>query len=170
MQDNRFEKEISINAKLGYKLFVPKDYNSSQEWPLLLFLHGIKKRGNDFSLLNRYGLLKHAEENIDFPFLVVAPQCPSFANWPVVRNEVIGLLRHILSSYQVDKKRVYVTGFSMGGHGVWDLAVWYPELFAAAVPIAGWFEKEAAKEINVPIWAFHGEQDDTVAVSRDLWT
>ena len=38
---------------------------------------------------------------------------------------------------QVDKDRIYVMGLSMGGMGTFDLAIRYPEVFAAAVPICG---------------------------------
>lgn len=160
-----FDKEITIKAKIGYKLFVPQQYDSIKSWPLIVFLHGIKKRGSDISVLDNYGLLKYAMNNPEFPFLVLAPQCPSNAYWPVVRNEVICLINQVQSDYSVDRRKVYVTGFSMGGNGAWDLAVYTSGIFSAAVPIAGWYEKEAASLINIPVWAFHGEDDDVVPLS-----
>ena len=160
-----FDMEISIKANLGYRLFTPNHYDSNISWPVILFLHGIKKRGKDLSLLDDYGLLKHVETLKDFPFFVLAPQCPSFVSWPVVRHEVIALLIQVLSRFNIHKKQVYLTGFSMGGNGVWDLAAHSSDIFSAAVPIAGWYESEAAQQINIPVWAFHGEDDDVVSIS-----
>ena len=38
----------------------------------------------------------------------------------------------------VDRRRVYLTGHSMGGHGTWHLAANDPDRFAAVAPSAGW--------------------------------
>jgi len=157
--------EFSIKREIGYKLFVPKQYNSTASWPLILFLHGIKKRGNDLSLLDSYGLIKHAEAAEAFPYFVLAPQCPAFTSWVGIRHEVIQLVSQVISSHNIDRSKVYVTGFSMGGNGAWDIAVHSPELFATAVPIAGWYEGEAAAHINIPVWAIHGADDDVVSVT-----
>lgn len=97
---------------------------------------------------------------------MLAPQCPAFVYWPTVRYEVLALLGQVMTDYNVDEKKVYLTGFSMGGNGTWDLAAHYSDLFAAVVPLAGWYEKEAVKNINTPVWVFHGEEDDTVSFSN----
>lgn len=50
-------------------------------------------------------------------------------------------LKQLLDTYlampEVDKKRIYIVGLSMGAMGTYDLVVRYPEIFAAAVPICG---------------------------------
>lgn len=162
------EMEITETIKMGYKLFVPNHYDPSVKWPLLLFLHGINKRGNDLSLLDNYGLLKYAEAQQDYPYFVLAPQCPSNYMWPVVRGEVTKLLTQILSEFNIDKKQVYVTGFSMGGNGAWDYALHASEHFTAAVPIAGWYENASAPNIDTPVWAFHGAEDDVVPIAGSI--
>ncbi|MDF2650609.1 MAG: hypothetical protein K0Q73_6414 [Paenibacillus sp.] len=54
----------------------------------------------------------------------------------------------------------------MGGNGTWDFASRSSEIFSAAVPISGWFDSEKAMLLkDVPIWAFHCEDDDIVPVS-----
>ena len=59
--------------------------------------------------------------------------------------------------YNIDAKRVYVMGLSMGGYGTWDAVQRYPGRFAAAVPICGGGDAQGAKVMkNTPIWAFHG--------------
>jgi predicted peptidase len=67
----------------------------------------------------------------------------------------------------VDKGRIYVAGISMGGYGAWDAIQRRAELFAAAIPVCGGGdEAEAPKLKNVPIWAFHGDQDQVVLTIR----
>lgn len=73
----------------------------------------------------------------------------------------------MLAKEQVDPDRVYLTGFSMGGGGTWRTAAAFPTRYAAIVPIAGGGDgRDAARLINMPIWAFHGEADDVVNVSQ----
>jgi predicted peptidase len=67
----------------------------------------------------------------------------------------------------VDRHRLYVTGLSMGGYGTWGLLAARPELFAAGVPICGGGETEQAAVLTeIPIWAFHGDQDAAVPLQR----
>jgi hypothetical protein len=47
-------------------------------------------------------------------------------------------LADAIAKYHGDPRRVYLTGESMGGHGVWHLGVTYPESFAAIGPSDGW--------------------------------
>ena len=51
----------------------------------------------------------------------------------------------------------------MGGYGIWDALARQPELFAAAAPICGGGDPAvAARFKDVPLWAFHGDQDEAV--------
>jgi predicted peptidase len=82
---------------------------------------------------------------------------------------VRALLDHIQARYAVDAKRIYLTGYSTGGFGVWAMAIRYPQRFAALAPIAGGWNSEndtVPRNIcdikDVPTWVFHGAQDDIV--------
>ncbi|MDP0995760.1 prolyl oligopeptidase family serine peptidase, partial [Klebsiella pneumoniae] len=73
----------------------------------------------------------------------------------------------LADEFPVDKRRMYVTGLSMGGFGSWGLLAEHPRLFAAAVPICGGGDVKSAETIkDIPIWAFHGDKDDAVNVER----
>ncbi len=66
----------------------------------------------------------------------------------------------------IDASRRYITGISSGAYGVWDAIERWPDYFAAAAPVAGAGDpSKAARLKNLPIWAFHGSKDHTVAVS-----
>jgi len=74
---------------------------------------------------------------------------------------------------QIDVNRIYVMGLSMGGYGTWDAIQRRPNFFAAAVPICGGGDKSMAKFLTkIPIWSWHGDQDQVINVlrSRDMDT
>jgi predicted peptidase len=88
---------------------------------------------------------------------------------------LLALLDDVTSRYNVDSKRVYLTGLSMGGYGTWSLASTHPERFAAVVPICGGGETihvllaNPAKVQSIQslgVWAFHGAKDPVVPLSE----
>jgi len=164
---------------MQYLLFLPKTYDAGaeKEWPLLLFLHGAGERGEDINLVAVHGppkrLAKESEELrgaarlLPFaeicPFIVVSPQCHTDRYWSPAQLSL--LLDEIEKQYKVDKKRVYVTGLSMGGFGTWMLTADQPKRFAAVAPICGGSDTTLAEKfVNVPLWAFHGDADALVPV------
>jgi len=150
-----------------YLLFLPEGYGERQEkWPLILFLHGSGERGDDLEAVKKHGPAKIVETDKKFAFVVVSPQCPRGEEWS--NDKLITLLDEIAAQYNVDNKRIYLTGLSMGGKGTWDLACAFADRFAAIAPICGWGDPEKACNIkDVPIWAFHGAKDKAVPISRD---
>ncbi len=54
------------------------------------------------------------------------------------RLDALEVLRLAMSRYGTYPNRVYLTGHSMGGHGVWHLGATFPDRFAAIGPSAGW--------------------------------
>ena len=135
--------ERDVKVRLQYLLYLPKDYDKKEAWPLVLFLHGAGERGDNLDLVKKHGPPKLIEEGKSFPFLVVSPQCPENKWWEPVA--LTALLDEIVAKYKIDKDRVYVTGLSMGGFGTWSLAAHTPKRFAAIVPICGGGEAVAAQ-------------------------
>jgi len=162
---NNFEKEIKLTLTANYLLYLPKDYNESDnDFPLVLFLHGSGERGTDIEKVKIHGLPKLISEGKEFPFIVVSPQCPDDIFWNV--DVLIALLDKIESTYRVDKNKIYVTGLSMGGHATWELALRQPNRFAAIAPVCGWADTSKANTIfHTPIWVFHGAKDNVVPVN-----
>lgn len=153
---------------LPHLLFTPRTYPESDErWPVMLFLHGAGERGSDLQKLRKYGPPQIVENDPDFPFILVAPQCSARGYWE--SRSLLELLDHVTGRLRVDQSRVYVTGVSMGGYGTWELAMESPARFAAIAPICGGGDPLRAWRLReMPIWAFHGEEDDIVPLSETL--
>jgi hypothetical protein len=68
-----------------------------------------------------------------------------------------------LDAKDIDQRRIYVVGDSMGAFGVWDLVSRQPGLFAAAITSSGNGPYNRLEEIKqTPLWAIHGIGDSTV--------
>ncbi len=153
-----------------YLLYLPENYGKKNElWPLIMFLHGAGERGSDLDLVKKHGIPKIVEEQEDFPFITVSPQCPEGSRWTQEHDMLKALLDEIIADYKVDRRRVYLTGLSMGGFGTWSFASEYPKYFAAIVPICGGGDVSMAEDLKgIPIWAFHGAKDTVVPLQRSV--
>ncbi|MEH1864170.1 MAG: prolyl oligopeptidase family serine peptidase [Nostoc sp.] len=130
-----------------------------------LVLHGSGERGSYLNHVKKHGVAKVVEQQLDFPFIVISPQCPRGEYWNIERLST--LLDEVIASYPVDPDRVYLTGLSMGGYGTWHLAAAQPERFAAIAPICGGGNPVQAHKIkSLPVWAFHGAKDNVVPLSE----
>lgn len=165
---HKWESDIYYNFK--YNKYLPKDFDETKEYPLVLFLHGAGERGDDLDVAARHGYMKYVrEEGKEYPFICIAPQCPDDKYWGCFTESLLAFLEYIISSLPVDRKKVYLTGFSMGGTGTWMLAMAAPEKFAAIAPVCGsgicW---NAGIVKDIPIFMYHGDCDDTVPISESV--
>lgn len=154
--------KTNIKGEINYLMFLPKDYSKNgPASPMIVFLHGSGERGNDLEKVKAWGPPAIVEKNPNFPFIVISPQCPDGQWWNTYLLK--GMIDDILSKYNVDRSRIYLTGLSMGGYGAWDLAMAYPSYFAAIAPICGGGNPILASQLkDVPVWVFHGMKDDAV--------
>ncbi len=166
------QEAVYDQGPLDYLVFLPREQKAvvNGKYPMILSLSGIGERGNTLQTLKRDGLPKILDGFNSFPFIVISPQCPASTEWYYDRTDtlVMKLLDIVLARYPVDTNRIYVTGYSMGGIGTWDLAIRNPNRFAAIAPIAarregGW---DPCPMKDVPVWAFHGEVDDVVQLYK----
>ncbi len=156
---------------VNFLLYLPADYgkDAHKQWPLLLYLHGSGEKGTDVQALTAQPLPETLAKKTDFPFIVVSPQLgPQQETWSGMLEPINTLLDELEQVLAVDRQRVYLTGLSLGGAGVWEFGLRYPNRFAALVPIAGFYRGDpndicALKDI--PAWVFHGEKDTIVPPS-----
>jgi predicted peptidase len=100
--------------------------------------------------------------------VILAPNCPG-RGWtdPVSEQALLALLAAAKKTRNIDERRVVVMGFSMGGAGTYRMAARHPELFSAAIPVAGSPDPEDLKAGGrVPIFIIHGENDEVVPVGQ----
>jgi predicted peptidase len=157
-----------------YVLFVPHDYQPDRPTALILFLHGMGESGADGHKQAKVGLgsaVRKREKT--FPCLVLFPQSQR-RSWRADEPDAqraLRILAEVREQYNVDPKRIYLTGLSMGGYGTWSLAAKYPDRWAALVPICGGGDtRQAARFKDIPCWCFHGAKDPVVPVqlSREM--
>jgi hypothetical protein len=133
-----FEKGLNQNPKdtnYHYISYTPKEYNDDtlKKWPLIIYLHGGSSRGTDTIKLYCCGIPDQIWRGREFPFIIVAPQCPINQRWST-DNWFENFYEEVTTKYRVDTNKVYLTGTSLGGEGTWYLAIKYPEKFAAIAP------------------------------------
>jgi predicted peptidase len=133
--------------------------------PLLIFLHGRGECGTDLNRVKRHGPPKLFPRHGLGRFSVLAPQCPEGRSWE--QKLLTAFARKAIELVQPDRKRVYLTGISMGGFGAWALAAAAPRRFAAVAIACGGGEAGHARKFHaLPIWLFHSAADERVAVVK----
>jgi predicted peptidase len=177
-----------------YQVFLPEDWTPHRKWPIILFLHGAGERADDGLEQTDVGIgtaIRNDRSRV--PAIVVMPQCHKNLWWiePPMEDLAIATLEAATKEFHGDLSRTYLTGLSMGGYGAWRLAEKYPGRFAALVVICGgirppaatlrahpelvkWtppdeprsYAAAAAKIGKIPVWIFHGTDDDIVPVSE----
>ncbi len=190
-----FEKRTYKSATgqvLPYRILYPINYNKEKKYPVILFLHGAGERGNDNEKQLTHGakLFLTEENRTNYQAIVIFPQCAAESYWSSViidRNKspfvfdfdytraeteplknAIELVKKIAAEEGGDKKRIYITGLSMGGMGTFEAVFRYPKLFAAATPMCGGgdatqYDKRVRK---IPFSIYHGDSDTVVGVKE----
>lgn len=164
---------------IGYLEYLPKGYHSnSNKYPVVISLHGIREKGTsstdrqrvlaDLPRVDNVGLPKYVKFGAQYPFILISPQLKSkHGSWPP--SYVMEVLNYVKKHLRIDERRIYLTGLSLGGYGVWKTAGEYPHVFAAIAPICpGGNALNKASAIaaqNLPAWGFHGSSDKIVSYS-----
>jgi poly(3-hydroxybutyrate) depolymerase len=183
-QDTGFLNRVIILNGVSYRyvVYLPVEYDARRSWPVILFLHGAGERGSDGMDETQVGLPNAIRAHPErWPFIVVMPQVPyTHHHWtdPDMMAMALATLDAEMKEFHGDPDRVYLTGLSLGGYGVWEIARNYPGRFAAIVPVSGgifwsyapqrWKQSSILPESYVravgktPIWMFHGTLDPVV--------
>ena len=169
-----------------YYLYIPETTELERPVPLLLFLHGYigdLDKVNWFDQTVSDSVKRLAEKSGG---ILLAPFARSNTDFlGIGERDVLHTIELVKRDYRIDADRVYLGGASMGGSGVWAIGAHYPHLFAALIPASGrtdynlWHDIERGvltpfKQFivdrdyavtmkpnfrNLPVFAFHGEDD-----------
>ena len=187
MSSYLYRNHFSNNDTLAYRLLKPY-VKTKENVPLLIFLHGSGERGNNnqSQLVHGGKFFLKETENKNFNSYVIFPQCKKNSRWsnhkidPWVSSDsynktllsdhsemLVELIFSLIDEYNIDPKRIYIMGLSMGGYGTFDLTSKRPNIFAGAVPICGGANINILNRASaVPHWIFHGELDRVVPVKK----
>lgn len=174
----------------------PLKVKKKKKYPLIVFLHGAGERGSDNTKQLTHGsaMFLTKKNRKDYPAFVIFPQCPEESYWASRKESkengqekfvfdysgqpgfalqsVFDIINYYKFMPNVDTNRIYIIGLSMGGMGTLEAISRHPELFAAAIPICGGGDLDYVRNFaaKVPVWLFHGAQDDVVSpkYSREM--
>lgn len=145
----------------NYWLYIPPTLSKRNTLPLVIFFHGRGECGNNLNLVNKNSFPKYINEGKDYDFVMIAPQnketeCIGLIN----ETQIKSIIDDVINKYNLDEKRVFVTGFSYGAKITYRMVKAYPSFFAGAIPVA--FDPpftDYSSLYDTPIYAFHGTAD-----------
>ena len=175
-----------------YGLEIPENFKSTSGTRLIVFLHGRGDKNTDLHFIReretRAGKIKTDDSIVLHPF---GRHCIGFKSAGEV--DVLDAIEHVLDQYQMDRRRVVLMGFSMGGAGAWHIGAHYSGRFAAMSPGAGFAETAQYNRLkeedyppryeqtlwnvydvpaysrnlfNLPVVAYSGENDKQIQAAR----
>ncbi|AXY77522.1 T9SS C-terminal target domain-containing protein [Paraflavitalea soli] len=168
---------------IGFYQYTPTNYNANPntKYPLIIFLHGIGERGNGTTeLSNILGLgvpgAINSGSTMTFTwngktetFLVLSPQLDrKYGGWQNFYVEE--MINYAKKNLRIDENRIFLTGLSLGGGGVWSYAgasLDNAKKLAAIGVCCGTCQNVNYANLtnaNLPVWAFHAQDDGTVGV------
>ena len=178
--------KASNSIELPYQIYLPENIDTSKEYPVLLFMHGLGSVGTNGEHITQtvaqYVKNITASEKYKNEVIIIAPQHPKGQKWVEVDykpgtyefaktpiSKWLAAAKELLDDQMkvlpIDENRVYGYGNSMGAFATIYMAMTYPDLYAAIVPVAGGCDPTQAALIkDVPIWLFHGDADTTVNI------
>jgi len=175
----------TTSAHMGYYEHLPVNYSNdpTQTYPLIVFQHGwYNARFLDpytvqapLSILEGGDLVHVIDTGLwdnSRPFIVLSPQrCVDPLTFVVTASYTKLFIDYAINTYQVDKTRIYLAGFSQGSGDTWDFVNNYPDELAAVVPISGGYGSSVGCQLaKTPAWAFNGEADTVVPYTDQVAT
>ncbi|MGD2135865.1 MAG: prolyl oligopeptidase family serine peptidase [Gemmatimonadales bacterium] len=157
-----------------YVVWIPPDFDPEERYPLLVFLHG--SASTERNIIG-------ARAGIPDGFIALGPRGrgPSNAwSWDHAQQDVAEAMQAVIDHYPIDADRIVLSGFSMGGYGVYRTYYETPNKFRALVVLSGspnlanrWsgsdeypdFTREEYLRVfrDVPMFVFHGRRDRNVS-------
>ncbi len=153
---------FNTEGSTQYYLYTPDDIDTTQVYPIAIFLHGCCGEDNNASLRNCVDPPVRMWHNFGkntqkVPTYIISPATSS--GWSQHFTNLVKVIDDLIRNHHGDSTRVYITGFSMGGRGTYDFINQYPNLFAAAIPMGMSFSGSMERAKDIPFWANVGELD-----------
>lgn len=166
-----FRSELDSSLQ-PYTIKIPENYDTSKKYPLLVFLHGSGR--SDENMFTSHPYLSNGD------FIQLAPYARGKSHFYGTINSQIDIneaIKNVIENYSIDTSNIILSGFSMGGYGVYRTFVEKPNLYKGLVifsglPKVGFFQKSKngkypnflkrknlEKFSGIPIFIYHGTND-----------
>lgn len=155
---------------LKYNLFVPKAYDASRSYPLVLFMHdaGATSDVTRTTLFQGLGAISWAspEDQAKRPSFVLAPQYGEIiadddSRTSNALDATISLIGALAREYSIDTNRLYSTGQSGGCMMSIAMNIKYPDFFAASFLVAGQWDPALVRPLaKEKLWILVSQDDD----------
>lgn len=177
--------EASNGIVLPYRLLAPSPLEPGRRYPLVVQFHNSGAIGDD----NRVQIERDVAARswaipairARHPAFVLVPQfaarsagyddpaTPTVAHATPQLQAALELVEAIASREPVDRRRIYASGFSMGGSTGWLALSARPDLFAAGVLMSAVApdRAQAAALARIPVLAMHGDADTENPIGSD---
>jgi hypothetical protein len=154
----------NLRWKCGYSyvLRFPENFKKNKKYPLVVFLHGginsdPRRLNGRVLTVNNFFIPENDQYIIASPIKLGIDWSP---------KKIQDVIADIESQLKIDKKRIYLTGLSMGGRGTFIVAAELPDLFAAIMPLSPHhtpysYLNLASKVSHLPIFLHHSTNDKT---------
>ena len=168
------QKAVIGESFFNYLIYLPKDFDGTKKYPLVLYLHGAGERANsdnEIELLKKFGPPKLCDEN-DYDAIIVSPQVKYPWVWNSFPDKIKSFIDEIVVKYPVDSDAISITGVSMGCFGMYQVMMDYPKTFCAGVAVCGGgLDWRCGAITEIPLKIYHGEDDATVpcAYSKEMY-
>jgi len=155
-------------ATQPYSVAIPKNYEPTREYPLLVMLHG---SGVD----ERSFIRENAVLVTGLNWIAMAPKARGLSDWYQGDSgrDVFECVDDVCKRYDINPDRIFLYGFSMGGYGAWRLGLGHAERFAG-VAVASAPLRHGEEDLtpllesveNLPLFVVHGTADTAISVEE----
>ncbi len=154
----------SGEVKDGYDFILYEPEGDAKPMPLVIALHSRSAAGRDLEIVDHFGTIDALHSGMPLNAMVLAPLATG-DRWEA--DKIMKDLESVIANHDVDSNRIYAIGMSMGGNGVADLCMTYPDRIAAAIVLAASASDDDVANLNkVPLWVIRGLKDRPEAIDR----
>jgi predicted peptidase len=157
--------KLPDGSTVRYGLTVPRDYNAASARPLVVALH--PGGGGTAYYGDRYMRTVFLPGLRELGGVMVAPDAPG-RSWTDAQAEqaVLALVKSMAEEFAIDRRRILVVGFSMGGSGTWFMSSRHADLFTGAIVMAGRSEEPLTALGKIPTYVIHSRDDEVVPFAQ----
>ena len=156
-------RSITVSGyETSYAMHVPQNYNAKTAYPLIVCLHGAGFVGDSY--IDRW------QSRLGANAILVCPTMANGAWWsPEGEQLVLKVIDEISLEYHINPDKIFLTGMSNGGIGVYLIGMFHADRFAGISPMAGGIPNEIFPFLknfsNTGIYIIHGAHDQVMPVT-----